>query len=209
MTNERGGSISGVIKERTPISEVAERFSISRPTLYKYMDFYDQGEHDRIPSEILDYFRMMERDNASADESRMYLMSKDLRNRIVHGEADLDEPETRRLVEGFMRLHESKAKGSESDGAWSGGSLRTMSVGQNGRGMVIFADAFESPDWTRVLVSVDMEGRDLVIARYVPEEGMSFVSIDNLLPKLDYRYWVEQGRGTEVAVSEIRTLRLR
>ena len=184
MEAERDGSISNVIKEKTPISEVAARFSVSRPTLYKYMDFYDQGEYSRIRGDLLEYFRMAER-GMSADESRMFLIT---------GGADslkaaADERERIRSRLAFQ----------DGDG-WSQGRLRTLCVGMSGRAMVVFRDAFEDPDWTRVLVLIDADGEDLVIGSYVPEDGMRFVNIDNLLP---------QGCREETAVSGTLPLRLR
>lgn len=193
MEAERDGSISNVIKEKTPISEVAARFSVSRPTLYKYMDFYDQGEYSRIRGDLLEYFRMAER-GMSADESRMFLIT---------GGAD----SLKAAADERERIR-SRLASQDGDG-WSQGRLRTLCVGMSGRAMVVFRDAFDDPDWTRVLVLIDADGEDLVIGSYVPEDGMRFVNIDNLLPKLEYRYRVEQGCGEETAVSGTFPLRLR
>ncbi len=49
--------ISETLKAEGKLSDIAERLGISRPTLYKYMGKYDEGETDGIPSDVLDYFR--------------------------------------------------------------------------------------------------------------------------------------------------------
>ena len=48
--------ISETLKAEGKLSDIAERLGISRPTLYKYMGKYDEGETDGIPSDVLDYF---------------------------------------------------------------------------------------------------------------------------------------------------------
>lgn len=213
MSTDRDGSISSIIKEKTPISEVAERFSISRPTLYKYMDCYDQGEFDRIPKDILEYFRLVGEKDVSKDDSNLYLMAmrKELDQAFYRRlllSADMEKKPASFREDCRSRMLNAVGTGALDTG-WSDGSPRTLCVGHNGRAMVIFSDAFDSPDSTVVLVSVDMDGEDLVIGRYVPDEGMNFVNIDNLLPKLEYMYRVEQRRGVETVVSETRPLRLR
>lgn len=72
-------SVANTLKKVTSISQVADRFSISRPTLYKYMDFFDRGEFDRIPENILSYFSAMANVGVSADESAVYLLAEEKR----------------------------------------------------------------------------------------------------------------------------------
>ena len=70
-----GQSIANTLKEVSSISEIAEKFGISRPTLYKYMDCFDNGEYDRIPGKILSYFDAMSRE-ADPERSTIYLMAE-------------------------------------------------------------------------------------------------------------------------------------
>ncbi|MBP3385878.1 MAG: hypothetical protein J6K69_03370 [Candidatus Methanomethylophilaceae archaeon] len=184
MSDGNQSYISTMIREAMPLSEVAEALSISRPTLYKYMDYYDSGEKERLPSRIRDYFDYMSSGDVSRKDARSFLMD----TVDTSGEAQVQVPEKE---------------------SWSGGDLQTLCIGQDGESMVIFRDAMPAPRYTVLTVFIQVDGERVTIGRYHPEEEMKFVKVGNLIPKLDYMYVVEQGSGDLVVESEPCALRLR
>ena len=115
MSDGNQSYISTMIREAMPLSEVAEALSISRPTLYKYMDYYDSGEKERLPSRIRDYFDYMSSGDVSRKDARSFLM---------------DAVDTSREIQGQ----------TSETGSWSDGELPTLCIGHNGESMVIFRD---------------------------------------------------------------------
>lgn len=184
MSDGNQSYISTMIREAMPLSEVAEALSISRPTLYKYMDYYDSGEKERLPSRIRDYFDYMSSGDVSRKDARSFLM---------------DAVDTSREVQGQ----------TSETGSWSDGKLPTLCIGHNGESMVIFRDAMPAPRYTVLTVFIEVDGERVVIGRYHPDADMKFVKVDNLIPKLDYMYVVEQGSGDLVVESEACRLMLR
>ena len=68
-------SIKDRVKAIMSISDVAERFGVSRPTLYSFMVSYDEGEIDTIPESIRGFFDLV----ASTDDREqitVYLMTR-------------------------------------------------------------------------------------------------------------------------------------
>ena len=66
-----------------------------------------------------------------------------------------------------------------------------------------------APRYTVLTVFIEVDGERVVIGRYHPDADMKFVKVDNLIPKLDYMYVVEQGSGDLVVESEACRLMLR
>ena len=48
--------ISDALKDTTSITEAAKACDCSRPTLYRYMELYEQGEYNQIPLNVRTYF---------------------------------------------------------------------------------------------------------------------------------------------------------
>lgn len=178
----RTPSVSESLREVAPLTEVASRLRVSRPTLYRYIDLYDRGETGAIPGDVLRFLDQVTSGRTTADQDRISL---------IQGTLSLD------------------GGSFDTEDGWSGGAIGTICVGQGGRAMVLFRDAFNQPDWTRVVVSVRIGPECTDIGTFVPAEGRRYVVIDDLIPKLDYRYRVEQGAGGSVAVSETLPLQLR
>ena len=231
MKQERDGSISEVLKAKVPISEVAERFSVSRPTLYKYMDFFDSGETDRIPRDILEYFELVTEKDATTDQFRLYLMSKQLEIDNLKNQKDSLENDIRdaaacdgigsdeykkcyeKLSKIKFMLNENKVNlcraeesgcipGKRTSSRWSGEDIESLCVSEDGVTTVFIRGGLSDPDSEAVVVYLEMDDERTEVGRYVPEPGMRFVNISNLPRQLDYTYEIEQGSGSSVLVSE-------
>ena len=65
--------VSNMIKIRGNLSESADMLGISRPTLYKYMQLYDEGMMKQIPTDVLDFFDKMVSDDTNKELLRRKL----------------------------------------------------------------------------------------------------------------------------------------
>lgn len=66
-------SIADCIKAIIPIKEVSSKLSISRPTMYRYMDCYDRQEYDSIRGPVLDFFDLVSSGDVTYDGVSAYL----------------------------------------------------------------------------------------------------------------------------------------
>jgi len=71
--------------------------------------------------------------------------------------------------------------------------LMTLCVGNNGRSMILFQllsdETVENPKFF-VTLHLETPSGDLVVGRYIPDQGKSFVTIDDVLPNLRLQYEV-------------------
>ncbi len=87
--------LTDALKDTTSITEAAKACDCSRPTLYKYIEFYEQGEYDQIPLKVRTYFASVINEDFSRAESEMSLrnlMSKreDLKKKICSLEKEVN-----------------------------------------------------------------------------------------------------------------------
>ena len=94
--NDRG--IAEWVKTNYSVSALAADLNLSRPTVYKYMEKYDEGERESLPEDVVEYFdrKLMREDDPrllamkkSLTESLMKLQSKS--NVLQHRMADLED----------------------------------------------------------------------------------------------------------------------
>ena len=65
------------ITNKITISELSRLLGISRPTMYKYISSFDDGNSDEIPEEFLDILKFIDENEIySKDEIYNYCMSK-------------------------------------------------------------------------------------------------------------------------------------
>lgn len=183
---------------------------ISRPTLYKYMEYYNEGNDDKIPDEVRGYFDYMSEEDRTRAQSRDYIEKMYLSRKSNNfGSQGLCETANESDVEKLRILNAQNQTIIRSGEGWYEGSLSNLCVPDNGTAMVIFRDAFTGPCVTRLFVFIELDGEEVPIGTYYPEPGMNFVRVDNLIPKLDYMYRLVQSSEGEKIVSPTRTLRLR
>lgn len=189
--------ISEKLREVIPLLEVAKMLDVSRPTLYKYMEYYDNGDFDRIPGHVRDYFDYMSDGDHSRAEAKAFF------NEV----SDANSNDSRNCNErrGFNR---SSHRRSSVDEGWSEGPLSNICVSGNGAAMVVFRDSMDGVCNTRLLVFIEVDGEEVPIGTYLPEPGMKFVRVDNLIPALDYMYRLEQECHGGRVVSPARMLKL-
>ena len=68
--------VQDAVKTACSLSYVAEKLGISRPTLYRYMDLYDEGDGMRIPSGVRDLFDFVTSARRSEEDVIMYFMRR-------------------------------------------------------------------------------------------------------------------------------------
>ena len=306
MNNEDAVSIRDKIKIFVSISDTAERFGISRPTLYMYMDSYDDGDSLEIPANLKGFFDLVSTD-PDPDQVRLYLMSngspkdvsdikpvkmksravlaKDEYDRLVldkerltsyfnqmqsrlkdyekriekideekkmllklvsmnpdsnpmykdrleeldrigdeyHVKCELTYKQGQTMHVELIRLNERiealKQSALESvvgkGGIWNDDDgLLTKCIISNGKVMILFTlvnseDSSVKPQETKVTVLSEAKGHPFVVGTYRPEEGKSFVLIDDLIPGLDMTYEVEMKYDDHYIVSDSYEMRLR
>lgn len=193
----KNGEISEKLREVIPLLELARMLNVSRPTLYKYMEYYDSGNFEKIPTRVHECFDYMSEGEHTRNQVKAFLSG--VPTGVPDEDSDDDEhaPVT------------SNRRCNDSDNGWSVGSIPNLCVSENGVAMVIFRDPMDGECTTRLLVFIEVDGVEVPVGTYLPEPGMKFVRVDNLIPVLDYRYRLEQDCGGEKVVSPARQLKLR
>lgn len=77
MSGEEKVKITDWVKMNSSVTKVADDLNLSRPTVYKYMDFYDRGDKDQIPEEVVAYFDKMISDSDSTTTLQIKLKLKE------------------------------------------------------------------------------------------------------------------------------------
>lgn len=57
------------------LTELSEYVKVSRPTLYKYINSYEEGDFKSLPDDVLALFRFMERDDATKESVVSFAIS--------------------------------------------------------------------------------------------------------------------------------------
>lgn len=200
-----GQSIANTLKEISSISEIAEKFGISRPTLYKYMDCFDNGEYDRIPGKILSYFDAMSRE-ADPDRSTIYLMAETRRR---HGIEDVDAATIDGEIEQRRKAIVHDSIRPRLDLSWYEDPVPSICVPVPGGACVFFKEAIERPFGAAVEVSIIVSGEPTVIGRFPAYPGMGFVNIRDLPRGPEYEYRVELSGDRETVLSDAHPLVMR
>ena len=101
MENE---SLKDRMKDGIPLSEMAKILGISRPKIYRHMDYFMKGEDDKVDHNLMGYFRKII-DGTLSDEDAM---RKEL-NRIsdyMKAENEVKEEELRKDYEEYSQKRE-------------------------------------------------------------------------------------------------------
>ena len=57
------------------LTELSEYIKVSRPTLYKYIESYEEGDYESIPNRVVSLFKVMERPDATKEQVISYIIS--------------------------------------------------------------------------------------------------------------------------------------
>ena len=57
------------------LTELSEYIKVSRPTLYKYIESYEDGDYESIPGRVVSLFKVMERPDATKEQVISYIIS--------------------------------------------------------------------------------------------------------------------------------------
>lgn len=177
-------SIADKVKETASITEVSDRLNVSRPSLYKYMDYYDRGDYDPIPPRVLAFFRMVD-DGGDKDDMNRALLESSLRK---------DQARLR------MMDHAEQPGGDRL--SWTSDEVPTVLVQDRGGPAVIFRGAVAGGWDAAVRVSILIGDTTAEIARFEAEKGQGVVRIAGLPSGPRYQYTAELRRGAETRTSE-------
>lgn len=206
---ERNRSPTGeAIKRKLSLSDVADAFDISRPTLYKMIDRYDMGDYSGIDGNLLRFFDIVGSDGCGPEEAQAYILSYKRRaNRTIPPSVlDRDVGHTAMDVDRLADRASVSQKVRRTVLEWSDGDVRTVSIGQNGRSMVVF----DGPDGEyRLRLFLEVSGEPFMISEYRRTPDRNFFLVDDVLPNVGYRYEVVRIDGDGVHGSGLQELRLR
>ena len=185
---ERPPSPTGAaIKKKLSISDVADALGISRPTLYRYIDDYDRGDYSRMNGNLLRLFDIVTQDDIGPEEAQTFLVN--LRN-TLGGESIGKETTGRDLERSRNMVAESadrivSMRRTDNGPRWSDGPVRVVSIGQDGRSMVIF----DGPEGSyRLRLWMEIDGEPYMISEYEEHRGKRFFLVDDVLPRPIYRF---------------------
>ena len=57
------------------MTELSEYIKVSRPTLYKYIESYEEGDYESIPGRVVSLFKVMERPDVTKEQVISYIIS--------------------------------------------------------------------------------------------------------------------------------------
>jgi hypothetical protein len=177
---QTSSKIGEVIKKKLSISDLADAFGISRPTLYRYIEYYDTDRRDSIPEHIVQYFDYISAEDVDGNDARVKLVA-------MKGDGDIS-PKNKPAVT-------YKSANVPSSNRWNEGEIRTLSVSEGGRTMVVFDGGFD-PRYNLVL-SLKIEGELHPIGEYRHAESRGFFVIDDVVPCKDLFYEVSYYDGIE------------
>jgi hypothetical protein len=176
---QTSSKIGEVIKKKLSISDLADAFGISRPTLYRYIEYYDTDRRDSIPEHIVQYFDYISAEDVDGNDARVKLVA-------MKGDGDI-------LF--TKKIYTFKSNSPQSSNRWNEGDIRTMPVSGNGRTMVVFEGGFD-PRYSLVL-SLKIEGELHPIGEYRHAESRGFFIIDDVVTCKDLFYEVSYYDGIE------------
>ena len=177
------GSVSERFRHNFSKSYLADTFGISRPTLYKYMDLYDNREMEDIPGRVLEFFDYVSNRERTYEEMVGFLEKVALIHHM--------EPHTR-----------------ERDGLqWSSHNIRTVPIVSDGVLTVIFKDALHAPQETVLRINVKVSDENVVIAECSPAPGLHYIRVDGLPANVNLEYvLVQADRDLRVESEPVRFL---
>lgn len=177
------GSVSERFRHNFSKSYLADTFGISRPTLYKYMDLYDNREIEDIPGRVLEFFDYVSNRERTYEEMVGFLEKVALIHHM--------EPHTR-----------------ERDGLqWSSHNIRTVPIVSDGVLTVIFKDALHAPQETVLRINVKVSDENVVIAECSPAPGLHYIRVDGLPANVNLEYvLVQADRDLRVESEPVRFL---
>ena len=164
-------------------SYLADTFGISRPTLYKYMDLYDNRDMEDIPGRVLEFFDYVSNRERTYEEMVGFL-------------------------EKVAQIHHLEHHSREKDGLqWSSYNIRTVPIVSDGVLTVIFKDSLHTPQETVLRISVKVSDENVIIAECSPAPGLHYIRVDGLPANVNMEYvLVQADRDLRVESEPVRFL---
>ena len=175
--------IGETIKKKLSISDLADAFGISRPTLYRYIEYYDTERRDSIPEHIAMYFDYISAEDVDGNDARV---------RLVSMRRDNNSQLTSNAKKTIINYRTGTSAASNE---WKEGDIRTLSVSRDGKTMVVYEGGFD-PRYSLVL-SMRVSGELYPIGEYKHKESRGFFIIDDIVPCGGLFYEVSYYDGIE------------
>ena len=177
------GSVSERFRHNFSKSYLADTFGISRPTLYKYMDLYDNSDMEDIPGRVLEFFDYVSNRERTYEEMVGFL-------------------------EKVAQIHHLEHHSREKDGLqWSSYNIRTVPIVSDGVLTVIFKDSLHTPQETVLRISVKVSDENVIIAECSPAPGLHYIRVDGLPANVNMEYvLVQADRDLRVESEPVRFL---
>ena len=163
-------TIGDIIKKKLSISDLADAFGISRPTLYRYIEYYETGRKESIPDPISMYFDYISAEDVDGTDARMKLIS-------MRKKGDSQEDSDFKVL--FKKSYSSKFYRYMKSNVWNNGDIRTLPITRDERTMVVYEGGYD-PRYTLTLfikVSEDL----IPIGEYKHGESKGFFVIDDVV----------------------------
>lgn len=176
-------NLGETIKKKLSISDLADAFGISRPTLYRYIEYYESERRDSIPEHIAMYFDYISAKDVDGNDARVRLVSmrKDSNAHLANN--------SKRPIATYRPAPPAASN------EWRDGDIKTVSVTKDGKTMVVFEGGFD-PRYNLIL-SMKVSGELYPIGEYKHKESKGFFIIDDIVPCKDLFYEVSYYDGVE------------
>ena len=170
MEESNDRSIKKWVEENSSVSAVAAELTLSRPTVYKYMEKFDKGETDKLPEDVVTYFeqKLTPKDDPKYIRMRMEVMDKmmELTSRLAMEKARASELLMKR---DSLACEIAALKKSSKDDPESIETMRKMEIEMD----VLTKESMKCSDNMHViedrLAEVKAKLSELENVKYVPE----------------------------------------
>ena len=192
-------NISDWIKANSSVSSVAADLNVSRPTVYKYIEKYDAGEHDKIPETVLSYFeqKLTNRDNQQSNEIKISL-NKEIA--VIESKLELETVHMKELMNQQDQLADrmDKLKHDLEDN-YGDPEIRKQLLAIQVRHKVITEESLICSETVKRLESILIE-KQRILAEYEHTESLPAKTTDVF--KIKSSCFIENGRCMVVHTGE-------
>ena len=184
---ENTTNIGEIIKKKLSISDLADAFGISRPTLYRYIEYYETERRGSMPEQIATYFDYISAEDVDGNDARMRLITAKKNN---SSSVNTCAKKSSFQFNTIFTMTVWK---------WNGGDIKTLPIIKDGKVMVVYEGGFD-PRYTLTLF-MKVSGELCPIGEYRHEESRGFFFIDDLILCENLFYEVSFYNGIKLMTS--------
>lgn len=165
-------SVSDCFRAGYSKSSLSDVFGISRPTLYKYIEMFNEGNTDEIPFKIKSFFKYVKESERTKEEMENFIQLQSALS------SDDDSPNT-------------------TDLQWTDGSIEHCIINNDNALYIIFKNpAIVTKIKVRIMVRVSYD--EIVLGEYSPDPEKQYIRIMDIPRRTKLYYQITDGDSETV-----------